>query len=213
MKKNTLITVYDPLCGWCFGFGPVLLQVEDKYRDRLDFDIISGGMITGTSVGPLSNMATFISQAYPVVEQHTGVKFGPGFLKTLEEGSVTFSSLEPSNVLKVLKELFPAEALQAAHEIQAIIYQEGINPVRYEDYLPLFIRRGVKEEKAMELLKSAETSQATVLDFAQSQQWGIRGFPACLVETADGKLYGISNGFLPFAELENRLLPYLLPAS
>lgn len=213
MKKCTLITVFDPLCGWCYGFSPVLLRLQDKYRQQLSFDVLSGGMITGSSVGPLANMASFISQAYPVVEQHSGVKFGKGFLNALKEGRGTFSSLEPSNALKALKELFPEEGLQIAHEIQALIYDQGIDPVDYEAYLPMFRKRGVDDGLALGRMRSAETAQLSVLDFAQSQQWGIRGFPACLVETPQGKLYGISNGYLPFEELEKRVQPYLLPAS
>jgi len=211
MKKCKLIAVYDPLCGWCYGFGPVLNQLQEKYRNALDFEVISGGMITGRSVGQLSNMAAFISQAYPVVESHTGIKFGPGFLETLKEGKATFSSLEPGNVLTVLKEFFPHEAIAASHEIQELIYRDGINPVHYESYLPLFRKRRVEDSLALKRMNSAETSQLTVLEFAQSQKWGIRGFPACIIETPQEKLYGISNGYMSFSELELKVQPFLSP--
>jgi len=212
VKKCTLITVYDPLCGWCYGFGPVLIRLSEAYSNRINFDVISGGMITGASVGPLSNMAAFISKAYQTVEHHTGVKFGPGFLeKTLPEGKATFSSLEPSNVLTVLKSLRPKETVKASHEIQQLIYRDGIDPVNYEAYLPIFTSRGIDEKEAMNSLKSAGISQESVLEFAQAQNWKIRGFPACLVETPDGKLFGISNGFLPYEALEERIIPYLAP--
>ena len=210
MKKCKLILVYDPLCGWCYGFGPVLNQLKAKYKARLDFEVLSGGMITGRSVGPLSNMAEFISKAYPVVEAHTGIKFGSGFLAALREGRGTFSSLEPGNVLTVLKEMFPDESPEASHEIQELIYRDGIDPVHYQAYLPLFRRRGIEDKLALERLNSAETSQLTVHEFAQAQTWGIRGFPACIMETPSGKLYGISNGYSPFDDLELKIMPYLM---
>jgi putative protein-disulfide isomerase len=211
MKKCRLITVYDPLCGWCYGFGPVLNQLHASYADRLDFDILSGGMITGSAVGPLSNMAAFISKAYPAVESATGIKFGQGFLNRLKDGGAIFSSLEPANVLSVMKDLFPEDSIAASHEIQELIYSEGIDPVNYEAYLPIFRKRGAADKLVLERLSSAETSQQSVLEFAQVNQWGIRGFPACIIETPSGKLYGISNGFLPLADLELKVQPFLVP--
>ena len=29
-KKGTLLYVFDPLCGWCFGFTPVMENLEKK---------------------------------------------------------------------------------------------------------------------------------------------------------------------------------------
>lgn len=211
MRKCKLITVFDPLCGWCYGFGPVLNQLHSNYADRLDFDILCGGMITGSAVGPLSNMAAYISKAYPMVETTTGIRFGEGFLAMLQDGRATFSSLEPSNVLTVMKELFPQDSIAASHEIQELIYSEGIDPVNYEAYLPLFRKRGAADKLVLERLNSAETSQLSVLEFAQVSQWGIKGFPACIIETPQGKLYGISNGYLPLADLELKVQPFLIP--
>ena len=59
--------------------------------------------------------------------------------------------------------------------------------------------------------EDALAMQESVLEFAQAQNWQIRGFPACLVETPDGKLFGISNGFLPYEALEERIIHYLAP--
>lgn len=201
--------MYDPLCGWCFGFGPVLLRLFDSYRGAIDFDVVSGGMITGNAVGPLSNMADFISKAYPVVEQHSGVKFGAGFLQHLQTGTAVFSSLEPGNVLTLLKELQPGSQVQVSHDIQHLIYVDGINPVEYAEYRGLFEKRGLNWHDALLRLKSSELSQTTVREFGQAQKWGIQGFPACLVQQPDGKLFGISRGFLPFEEMEKRLQPFL----
>lgn len=205
MKKATLICAYDPLCGWCYGFGPVLLALQEKYADRLAFEVLSGGMITGKSVGPVRNMAAFISGAYPVVEQHSGIKFGSRFLQQLRDGKAIFSSLEPGNVLTVCKELKPGCQVEASHAIQCLIYRDGINPVDYQAYRPLAEQLGLDWRLFSERLNSAETSQLTVHEFSQVHKWGIQGFPACLLETESGKLFGISRGFLPLDEIEKRL--------
>ena len=45
---------------------------------------------------------------------------------------------------------------------------------------------------------------ATRQDFAQSQAWGIRGFPA-LVAEHDGQLHLVCNGYAPIEVLRQRL--------
>ncbi len=52
-KKVKLIYVYDALCGWCYGFSPVMMQLHSKYKDSIDFQVVSGGMITGNRIGPI----------------------------------------------------------------------------------------------------------------------------------------------------------------
>jgi putative protein-disulfide isomerase len=210
-KKNTLINVFDPLCGWCYGFGPVLNQLHEKYKDRLEFDVISGGMITGTRIGPLSNMRDFIKQAYKVVEQHSGVKFGPGFVsKTLEEGKATFSSLEPAKALTIFRSFFPEKLVEFSHEIQKLIYFDGIDPIQYSAYLPLFEKYGLESRKVLPLFASKDFEQETVNEFGRSQRWGVSGFPTCIIQLNTGKAMAISNGFLPLAQMEEKIKPYLV---
>ena len=61
--KPTFFYVYDALCGWCYGFSPVMQNVAAKYDDRLNFEVISGGMVTGPRVGPIGQVAPYIKSA------------------------------------------------------------------------------------------------------------------------------------------------------
>jgi len=210
-KKNTIINVFDPLCGWCYGFGPVMVKLEEKYKNRLDFDVISGGMITGTRIGPLSNMASYIKQAYKVVEQSTGVKFGAQFVnKTLEEGKVVFSSLEPAKALTIFKHLSKSSGIVFSHEIQKLIYMDGIDPVQYSAYLPLFEHYGFDRKIVLPLFASKDMEQETVNEFSLAQRWKINGFPSCVIQMVDGKAVPISNGFLSYEQMEKKIAEYLL---
>ena len=210
-NRNTIINVFDPLCGWCYGFGPVMIKLEEKYNDQLDFDVISGGMITGTRIGPLSNMASYIKQAYKVVEQNSGVKFGEQFVnKTLEEGKVIFSSLEPAKALTIYKHLSKSNGIAFSHQIQKLIYWDGIDPVQYSAYLPLFEKQGFDSKTVLPLFASKDMEQETINEFALAQRWKINGFPSCVIQMADGKAIPISNGYLSFEQMEKKVMAYLL---
>lgn len=207
---HTLITVFDPLCGWCYGFGPVLTELENRFAGRLEFDLVCGGMITGSRIGPLAHMASFISQAYKAVESHSGVRFGEAFLRdTLREGKATFSSLEPSKVLTVYRSLRKTGHIRFSHEIQKRIYFDGIDPVDYKAYLPLFEREGLDASVVMPLLQSADVEQETIREFGLAQRWRITGFPSCVMQSPDGKAVRISHGYEDVDGLEKKIRPYL----
>ena len=80
MEKPTLIYCYDAYCGWCYGFCPVIKKIFDQYKNQLDFEVLSGGMILAEEAKHISVTADFIKKAYSVVEEHTGVKFGTDYL-------------------------------------------------------------------------------------------------------------------------------------
>ena len=41
----TIYYCFDAYCGWCYGFSKVMTQIAEEYKDRLFFDVLSGGMI------------------------------------------------------------------------------------------------------------------------------------------------------------------------
>jgi putative protein-disulfide isomerase len=56
-ERPEIIYVFDPLCGWCYGFSPVIKQAYDTYKDKADFKVITGGMIIGDQISPIGKMA------------------------------------------------------------------------------------------------------------------------------------------------------------
>lgn len=210
MAKNTLIYIFEPLDGWCFGFGPIVKQLQEKYALHFDFDVLSAGLITGNRIGPLANVAGFIKQVYKVVEQHSGVRFGPRFInETLAEGKVTFSSLEPAKALTIFKQFQPDKAIEFSHEIQKLIFQDGIDPIQISAYLPLFERYGISKEKVLPLFSLRNQEQETVNEFGQVHRWKIQDFPSVILQSEGGKAFVIATGFTSLPEMEKRIQPYI----
>src|SRR6476469_261652 len=98
------IYVYDALCGWCYGFSPVIKKVFEVYKDEADFEVISGGMVIGEREGfPDEQTSKYILGAIPRVEEMTGVKFSDGYKQKLADRTMYQSSLKPSVALAVYK--------------------------------------------------------------------------------------------------------------
>jgi len=204
--SGKIIYVYDALCGWCYGFSPVIRQLFDNYGDQLVFEVVSGGMITGDRIGPVSDMAAYISGAYTSVENASGVKFGKKFLEeTLYRDDVIFSSIEPALALSAFKALQPENAVKFASAIQTAIYYHGAEPAQPETYAELVQEFGIDKKIFLEKMNDSATFAQSEADFMRSAALGVTGFPTTFFEDADGNLTQLSRGFTNYEKLSLRL--------
>lgn len=202
MKSYTIIYVYDALCGWCYGFSPVMQQLQEKYKDQMDFMVLSGGMVTGNRVGPVGTIAGYISEAYKTVEEYTGVKFGEGFLNgILKEGKAIFNSVPPSRALTVFKSYQSENAVAFASTLQKAIYSDGIEPENWEAYGKYAAQFGIEPKHFVFQMQQNKFVDETEAEFQQVANWGIQGFPSVIMATPE-KLYLLTQGYLPFEQLD-----------
>src|SRR6478672_4940528 len=75
-----IIYCYDAYCGWCYGFSKVMKRVYEEFKEKYEFEVLSGGMIFEESPRHISAIATYIQGAYKTVEERTGIRFGEDFL-------------------------------------------------------------------------------------------------------------------------------------
>lgn len=205
-KDMKIVYVYDALCGWCYGFSPVINDFKEKYKDSLEFEVLSGGMITGDRIGPIGEVAPYISQAYKDVEKTTGIEFGENFLqKTLKEGSAIFTSIPPAIALSVFKELDSTRSFLFAAELQKAIYYDGIEPENIEAYGTIAAKFDLDKETFVKKMKDPLYKEMAQKEFDKSSELDVTGFPTVLLEI-DGKHYKIGNGYMSLSQLENNYL-------
>ncbi|WGK64834.1 DsbA family protein [Croceiramulus getboli] len=201
-----IVYVYDALCGWCYGFSPVISQFQEKYKDSLDFEVISGGMITGDRIGPIGEVASYISWAYKNVEKATGVKFGSEFLnKILKDGEAIFTSIPSAIALSVFKTIDSTNSVRYACELQKAIYYDGIEPERLEVYGKIASKFGIDSESFVLTMKDSKYNQSAEDDFAKSAALGVTGFPTVFLEM-EGVHHKMGSGYMPFNQLESNYL-------
>ena len=204
--KFSIIYVYDALCGWCYGFSPVINQLFEKYQSQFDFEVISGGMVLGDRQGPIGEVAAYIKGAYKTVEDTTGVKFGENFVNVvLEEGKLYFSSEKPSIALSVFKVYHPQKAILFARDLQSAIYNDGLDLSKDESYVSLAEKHEINPKDFIRKLNSEEFKQAAYYDFALAKQLQVTGYPAVLIKTGEQNFYMIAKGYTDFATIELRI--------
>lgn len=202
MKDYTIIYIYDALCGWCYGFSPVMQRIYDQYKDKVNFTVLSGGMVMGERVGLIGEVAGYIKDAYKTVEDHTGVKFGEDFLiNILDKGEAIFNSYPPSVALTVFKNYQPDNAVAFAGTLQKAIYHDGIEPEDLQAYGKYAAHFGIDADEFVENMQQEDFKNATFAEFKQVAEWGIQGFPSVIMATPEN-LYLIAKGYLPFERLD-----------
>ncbi|MBK7343890.1 MAG: DsbA family protein [Saprospiraceae bacterium] len=199
------IYVYDPLCGWCYGFSPVICQLREEYAEKATFEVIAGGMIRGDRVGPLSDMADYIRKAYKDVEETSGIRFGQPFLDELFGDADMVLDSEPGCLAQaVINHLKPEQAVAFASSIQNAIYSEGMHPGDQDRIIQLLVHQGLDRETVVQALSDDQMYQRMINGFSRSEGMGVRGFPTLFLEM-EGQRHVVSRGFIDLASLQQRL--------
>jgi putative protein-disulfide isomerase len=194
MSKDKIIYVFDPMCGWCFGFGKVMTEFEVQYKDSFDFGIISGGMVVGEREGPVGDFADYILGAYKRVEEYSGIKFGQPYIDQLKTKSLWSSSVKPSVALETFKTFNPEKAIEFGHEIQKAYFVKGKDLRDEEVYKELIKPYNIDEKDFIAKLNSDEARKAAADGFQTSANWGVTGFPAVIM-VHDNKYYAVARGY------------------
>ncbi|GAB5465713.1 MAG: DsbA family protein [Candidatus Kapaibacteriales bacterium] len=200
--KTRLIYVFDPLCGWCYGFTPVIERFAEQHPELRE-EVISGGMITGDRIGPIGEVAPYIKTAYKDVENTTGIKFGEPFLKDiLDEGSAIFTSIPPSVALAIVKDINPEKAFPFSKLLQKSIYYYGNAPEKLEQYQNLAEELGIDTNGFLEKMEDEEYLKLAERDFQMSNSLGVNGFPTVFI-VSGGSIIPIARGYVDNQTLES----------
>ncbi len=199
-----IIYLFDPLCGWCYGFGPQINKFAQAHPE-FSYTVLSGGMVTGSRVGPLSQIAPYIKEGVQRIEDLAGVKFGPTFLADLHgEGKTHMDSLPPTKAFVILKEAYPDKAVSLAHDIQAVFYHDGKDLNEAESYKDLCNKLGYAYDAFADKFNSVEYQLAAKDEFNETARYGVSGYPTVVVRFGQ-QYYMLGHGFTKSEQLSETL--------
>lgn len=203
------IYVYDPLCGWCYGFSPVITKLHEEYSGKATFEVIAGGMVRGDRVGPLSDIADYLQEAYKTVEEMTGVQFGQPYLDELFGDADMIMDSEPGCLAQtVIIQYKPDQAIAFAAAIQKAIYSHGMPPDNQEKIIDLLVAHGIEREVAHTAFSDNNLYQKMINGFSRSEGMDVRGFPTLLLEM-DSQRYVLSRGYTDRDSLQKKITSIL----
>lgn len=199
---------YDAYCGWCYGFSPVIKKISDEYKERISFEVLSGGMIPAESPRPIKSMAGYISTAYKTVEEMTGVQFGQDYLWHIfnpEESDWFPHSEKAAIALCIFKEIHPGRQVEFAADLQYAHHYEGRDLTDDEAYRHLLEKYSIPAEDFYEKLSNEVYKEKAHYEFALCQQLQVTGFPAVLMQVGDTKFYLVAKGYTQYESVKMRI--------
>jgi len=203
-----LIYCYDAYCGWCYGFSPVMKKIAADLKDRLDIEVLSGGMMIGENKMPIEKIGPYIQSAYKRVEQLTGIQFGEDFLwhtANPDKSDWVMNSEKPAIALCIFKEYYPEQQVDFASDLQYALNYEGRDLDDDEAYRHLLIKYNLPEDIFYTKLKSDNYKVKAYYEFALCKQLSVDSFPQVLLQFNESKFYLLAKGFTDYEELKGRI--------
>jgi putative protein-disulfide isomerase len=203
-----LIYVADPMCSWCYGFGLELKGLLDTLP-YARLDIVVGGLRAFNTEIMDAEKRNMILGHWQHVEEASGLPFTrngmsqAGFIYNTEPACRTVVAA------RTLADDMPASAiLDVFHAIQHAFYAEGKDVTNLHLLAEIAAEALNKSagadsfdvESFYETLTAPMTMAETRQDFAQTQHWGVNGFPVLLL-AHDDSLHMIANGYTKTANL------------
>lgn len=206
--KPLAIYCYDAYCGWCYGFSPVIRKIAEEYSDRLDFEVLSGGMILPETPTHIGASAGYIQKAYKNVEGRAGVTFGEDYLWHIfhpDESDWYPDSTKPAVAMCIFKEYHPAKQVQFAADLQYALHFEGRDLTDNEAYRHLLAKYDIPAEAFYLKLKDEAYREKAMYEFALVKQLKVSGFPTVFIQHGETKFYLVARGFTEYQHLKKSI--------
>ena len=206
--KPVLIYCYDAYCGWCYGFSPVIKKIAAEYKDKVEIEVLSGGMILPEKPTHIGSIAPYIQKAYKTVEELTGIKFGKDFLWHIfnyEDSDWYPNSEKPAIAMCIFKEYYPERAVEFASDLQYALNYEGRDLTDDEAYRHLLEKYSISDERFYEKLHSDEYKEKAYYEFSLVKQLQVTGYPCVLVQASETKFHLVARGYTDHTTLKERI--------
>ena len=187
------IYVGDPMCSWCWGFAPVLDELQANFT--IPIRVVAGGLRPGPAAEPLNDrMRETLAHHWEQVAERSGQPFDHTFLQR-NDGWVYDTELADKAVV-TMRELDSDQTLPFFVRLQRAFYAEGTDVTDSGVYPDLLDGFEVDPDLFMRLLTSPEMKEKAWQDFAEARRLGVTGFPALLLDEGD-RVVAASPGYVP----------------
>ena len=182
----------DPMCSWCWGFKPVLEQVDREYPELRRITVLGG--LRGESDKPMSDeLMKLVQAAWLRIEQATGQPFNHELWRRHRPLATTLPACRA--VLAARLQDPEREWAFMVGMFQAY-FTRALDPTRRETYLDVAVRTGFGLPDFEAKLDSPDVEHALQQDLQLTRQFGITGFPS-VVLSLENDHYLVSPGYQP----------------
>jgi len=195
-----LVYFADPMCSWCYGFGPQLDALLERIaaKQPVNIEVVMGGLRAYNSEVMDETSKSVVLEHWAHVRESSGLPFNeaalraPGFVYDTEPACRAVVSSRQHDT---------GAALTLHRAIQHAFYAEGLDATRENVLAGAAVSCGLPAGPFLETFRSAAAKAATRQDFMLAQRVGVTGFPTLCLQQ-DEQLLLLTSGFARAEQIE-----------
>jgi len=195
-----LLYFADPMCSWCYGFGPALARIHEQHP-KLPVVLVMGGLRAYNAALMDQAQKDLIRGHWEHVREASGQPFDFAFFA--REGFV-YDTEPACRAVVTARELEVQDTLGYFHALQNAFYAEGRDITQSDVLLDVAQSRGIERAAFATAFESDALRERTREDFLLTLRSGVEGFPTLALEKDDGA-WLVTGGYLPEEEVVRRV--------
>jgi putative protein-disulfide isomerase len=195
-----LVYIADPLCSWCYGFGPELSKLLERHPEAR-LDLLMGGLRPfNTRV-----MSAEFKEMLRGHWRHVATASGLPFSETIfERDDFVYDTEPPCRAVVAARNLDRANAYAYLKAVQLAFYRDGRDATRTDILADVAAESGYDREAFLMRFESRAMREETTGDFARTQTLGVDGFPT-LGLMRGSQVFLVTSGYATHDVLEYRI--------
>ena len=190
----------DPLCSWCYGFGPELEQVLENHPE-LELELVMGGLRAFNTERMSAAFKEMLREHWTHVASASGMPFSEAILA---RDDFIYDTEPACRAVVTARSLDAPRAFAFFKAVQLAFYRDGRDVTDASVLSGIAVEGGYDGAEFARALDSREMRAAARDDFARTQALGIAGFPTLAIGYGP-QLYLVTSGFVTDEVLEHRL--------
>ncbi len=191
-----LIYVMDPHCGWCFGFGKVVLELFENYKNNpsVSFDVRPGGLFSPQIQIPEG----FAEDKRPIakrIEELSDVTFSESYFTNILGSGSFLDSEPPARAIICVKKMNKELLVPFTEKLLEKEFIFGQNNSLDETIFQTIKEFDIDEVLFKEYYYSTEIKQKVLVEFQEVGSL-TTGFPALFMKH-NNQLTKLAGGYAP----------------
>jgi len=194
--RRTLFTG-DPMCSWCWGFAPVLREMDRAFGVQAPIRVVVGGLRAGEKRPMDDRSRDYVRHHWEQVAAATGQPFNFDFF---ERGGFVYDTEPACRAVVAVRNIHPAVAIDYFEAVQRAFYADNRDVTQADVLADLAAERNIPRTVFDPVFEAPEIIEATRADFEFARALGATGFPSVVLGNDDGFAF-LTIGYQAFEAL------------
>jgi len=202
MRKKELIFVLDPMCSWCWGFAPVVEELQSALGGSYAFSLLLGGLRTKGEMSWNESSKEYLKGHWKQVSLRTGQAFSE---RLFEKETFDYDTYPACKAVVTVRELFGMQSAFAyLHTVQEAFYARGEDITKVEVLSDLLGSIASDRESFRTFFESERAQLLMEHDFSKARSIGANAFPSVVIIDEEGHMV-CQKGYRSMLEMKKLL--------